>query len=90
MVIQALGENDAGTTPTQEELVEWADQYGQTIPVVADAGWELENRFSVDTGIPSFTLIAPGGEVIAADDWGSEGLIDSVLPENYEFIERPE
>jgi hypothetical protein len=87
MVIQALGENDSSVTPTQEELQGWADQYGQTIPVVADAGWELENRFRADSGIPSFTLIAPGGEVIAADDWGAEGLIDSVLPEDYEYLE---
>ena len=87
MVIQALGENDAGATPTQEDLADWAQQYGQTIPVIADAGWELENRFRQDNGIPSFSLIAPGGEVIATDDWGAEGMIDSVLPENYEYLE---
>jgi hypothetical protein len=87
MVVQALGENDAGTTPTQEELAEWAEQYGQTIPVVADDGWELENRFRQDNGIPSFSLIAPGGEVVATDDWGAEGMIDSVLPEDYEYLE---
>ncbi len=87
MVVQALGENDAGTTPTQEELADWAQQYGQTIPVIADADWELENRFRQDNGIPSFSLIAPGGEVIATDDWGAEGMIDSVLPENYEYLE---
>lgn len=87
MVIQALGENDSSVTPTQEDLQGWASEYGQTIPVVADAGWELENRFRQDSGIPSFTLIAPGGEVIITDDFAAEGMIDSVLPEDYEYLE---
>ena len=80
MVIQALAENNSSSTPTAEELMGWADQYGLTFPVVADAGWAIESRYAQDNGIPSFTLLAPGAEVVAADDFGAESMIPDYLP----------
>ena len=83
MVIQALAENNNSQTPSAEDLAGWADQYGLTIPIIADAGWELEGRFARDSGIPSWTLLGPGAEVLATDDWGSEAMIPSALPAQY-------
>ena len=83
MVLQVLGENNSGSAPSQEDLEGWADSGGQTFPVLSDPGWSLANRFEVDYGIPTFSLIGPGMEVIAVDDWNSEGMIPDYLPEDW-------
>ncbi len=80
-MIQALAQNDASTTPSPEDLAGWADAYGLTFPVLADENWGLESRFAQDSGIPSFTLLAPGAEVVATDDWGATSMIEDVLPQ---------
>ena len=60
----------------------------QTIPVIADPNWEWENRFRQDSGIPSFTLLAPGAVVMATDNYSEAmSLIDEALPDEYEFHE---
>lgn len=82
-MINALAQNNAGSTPTEEDLAGWADQYNLTIPVLADENWELESRFAQDNGIPSWTLLGPGAEVLAHDDWASEGMIPDALPASY-------
>ena len=68
-------------TPSAEDLADWSDAYGLTFPVLADENWELESRFAQDSGIPSFTLLAPGAVVVATDDWGATSMIEDVLPE---------
>ena len=85
IVIQMLAENNSGTTPTTEDLESWAASSGQTHPVVADAGWAVSNRFEVDYGIPTFSLLAPGMEVVTVDDWASESVIPDVLPPDFEL-----
>lgn len=84
MVIQLLAENNSGGTPSADELADWADSAGQTHPVVADSGWSVSNRFEQDYGIPSFTLLAPGMEVVAVDDWSAESMIGDYAPEEPE------
>ncbi len=83
MVVMSLASNNEGQTPSAEDLAEWADYYGQTFPVVSDAGWQLENRFAEDGGIPTWSLLAPGAVVVARDDWGAEDMIEDNLPKNY-------
>ena len=85
VVFQLLAENSQQQTPSADELAQWADQSGQTHPVVADAGWSVSNRFEKDYGIPTFSLLAPGMEVVAVDDWSSESMIPEVLPEGFEL-----
>ncbi|MCB9741455.1 MAG: TlpA family protein disulfide reductase [Alphaproteobacteria bacterium] len=80
IVIQALAENAESQDPTQEELQGWADNYGLSYPVVADPGWAVNNRYEQDNGIPTHVLIAPGGELIAVDDYNAESMIDELLP----------
>ena len=38
MVINAITENDQRTPPSADDLTYWANTYGLTFPVVADAG----------------------------------------------------
>jgi hypothetical protein len=81
--LNLLAENNSGSAPTADELAGWADQHGLTIPVLSDSGWALSNRFEQDYGIPTFSLLGPGMEVLAADDWGSEAMIPEALPEEW-------
>ena len=79
-MIQALAENNESQSPTQEDLAGWAENYGLTFPVLSDAGWAVNNRYEQDNGIPTKILIAPGGELIAVDDFTAESQIDEYLP----------
>ncbi len=82
MIITLLGEDDSGNTPGVESLEAWADQYGQTFPVVADAGYGVVTRYVTggSIGLPSLTLLGPGAEVVIADGYPDESDIESVLP----------
>lgn len=77
-----IGEDNSGGTPSSESLkADWADAYGVTHPVVADAGFgEAQSRSWISGGIPTYTLIAPGGEVLSADSGYSPSQIESILP----------
>lgn len=84
-MVQALYQNDAGQTPSEEDLAGWAETHGGlTFPVLGDAGQEIIGRFEKDNAIPSHTLLAPGLEVVAVDDWNAESMIVDYLPENWE------
>lgn len=85
IVIQLLAENNSSATPSEDDLAQWADASGQTHPVVADANWSVSNRFELDYGIPTVSLLAPGMEVVAVDDWASESMIPDVLPAGFEL-----
>jgi hypothetical protein len=80
IIIQLLGENNSGSTPSASDLDGWASTYGVTFPTVADAGWNVTARYERDWGIPSFTLIGPGAEVIETDGWISDADIEAALP----------
>ena len=75
IIITLLTENYEGVPPTQEDLAHWADQYGETFPVVSDAeryihtfGTKRGQSGDFEVGLPSHTLLAPGGEILAGDD----------------------
>lgn len=79
IIIEVLGEDNAGAPPEQTVLQNWASTYGLTIPVVADPNWAVGNVYNPDGAIPSETLIAPGGELVVVDG-DAESMIDSVVP----------
>jgi len=92
MVITLLTETqrktDAGVpiAPNQNDLADWASQYGQTFPVLSDGDW-LANRFSRRGGssgatvsLPSISLLGPGAVVIIADGDPEESDIQQALP----------
>jgi hypothetical protein len=71
----------ADTPPNRAELNEWADQYGQTFPVLSDH-LEVVNRYSPrgEVSLPSLSLFGPGAEILIADGDVSEEDIISALP----------
>ena len=83
MIITLLGEDESGGTPGVENLETWADQYGQTFPVVADAGYGVVTRYvsGGSIGLPSITLLGPGAEVVIADGYPQTADIEAVLPD---------
>jgi hypothetical protein len=80
-VITLLGENSFGSTPTVEELQEWADTFGLTHPVVADAGWGVTVRFTgYSFALPAMHQMAPGMEILRRNTWITENQVQGALP----------
>ena len=84
-----LTENYDGVPPTQADLNIWADQYGQTFPVVSD-GERYIHSFGIKregeggtgplaVGLPSHTLLGPGAELIVVDGEVTEEDIEATL-----------
>jgi hypothetical protein len=73
--------NVPDTPPNRAELNEWADEYGQTFPVLSDA-LEVVERYSPrgTVSLPSVSLLAPGAEILIADGDVTEADIISALP----------
>jgi hypothetical protein len=65
MTISAWGEDDSPerTTPTTEQLMAWANQFGITSPVVADPNLGVYHRYGTG-GLPQTILLGPGAEVL--------------------------
>jgi hypothetical protein len=72
-------ETNSGSTPTPSELMEWANAYGLTHPVVADPG--ASKFFEIWGGgyTPANALIAPGGQLVTLE-WVEDADIEAVLP----------
>ncbi len=81
MVISLITSNDLGEPPNTSELGEWADDYGQTFPVLSDAE-PVALRYSERTSLslPSITLLAPGAVVVIGDGDVEAEDIEAVLP----------
>ena len=81
IVVTLITENYDAETPSQDNLEEWAEEYGLTSPVLAD-GDEVAERYSErgELSLPSMTLIGPGAEVLIADGDVEESDIEDALP----------
>ncbi len=79
MVITLLGENAGGNTPSQTDLESWATSYGLEHPVLADANWQVSNRWP-GAYIPTMHLLGDGAVVIAGDTYVSESQLEQNLP----------
>ncbi len=78
MLIEAIIENNESVTPTQDDLVDWADNYGMTFPVVADDGASVMWRYS-DGGLPTLVLIDHGMVLDSVNEGAHESEIDALL-----------
>jgi hypothetical protein len=75
MVLEVMIENNQSRTPKVSELEDWADNYGLTMPVLADADlqmWNYADGMS-QVGLP-FTVVLDRGVVI---DTTTSGANDS-------------
>ena len=67
---------------------DWADDYGMTMPVLADSGYSLAYNYfmhEISGGsfyLPNQQLIGPGMEVLAVNSGGiSDSTIEAYLPD---------
>ena len=64
MFWEVIIENNESVTPSVEELGEWADTYGMTMPVLADDGSAMLYSYaSGSVGLP-YTMVIDRGMVI--------------------------
>lgn len=82
MVLEVMIENDSLETPSVEELVEWADRYGLTMPVLADANSVMDDYVGGDgsaVGLP-YTVVIDRGVVIESSKSGTqENALEKLL-----------
>ena len=81
IVISTWAENAARLTPTTEDLMDAADLYGISAPVLADEGWSLAHTYVMDH--PGQVLLAPGAELVMIGEPVTEADIQAVLPVAY-------
>lgn len=65
MVLEVITENDSSAVPSVEELGTWKDEYGLTMPVLADEEgimWQYAEGMT-SVGLP-FTVVIDRGVVI--------------------------
>ena len=81
MAITLITENYETEPPSTEQLQEWADEYGQTFPVLSDAD-PVALRYTTrpTLSLPSISLLGPGGVVLIADGDVTEEHIVDALP----------
>ena len=79
LAIYLIAEDAESNATDTDDAAVWADTYGLTFPVLADAGWTVGNRFEVDFGIASYSLLGPGLEVLIKDGNVSDADIEAAL-----------
>ncbi|GDX79801.1 hypothetical protein LBMAG42_16120 [Deltaproteobacteria bacterium] len=75
MVVEAITEIDDGSAAGQSDLQDWADEFGLTMPVVADPEsalmWKYAAGFDGSVGLP-FTVVIDRGVVIDSINSGTQ------------------
>ena len=86
-VIVLISENYDYQTPSQSDLMDWANTYGITHPVVVDAGFNetvqylwANPEFTGTIGLPNMQLLSSGMVVELSNSWPSDSYIVSFLP----------
>ena len=69
MIITLITENYDGETPDTDDLNEWADEYDETFPVLADADYEVTLRYVTrdQVSLPQTSILTPGSVILVAD-----------------------
>ncbi len=81
LVIYALIENNFGGVANQNQLNQWANTYGMTHPVVADANGQFHNHIDQDGFIPTQVLIKYDGTILAKDNDGQiQAMMNQAAP----------
>ncbi|MCB9744929.1 MAG: hypothetical protein H6741_29105 [Alphaproteobacteria bacterium] len=83
IVVSAFGENTQRGTPSQSELVSWANYYGHTFPVMSDPSWGVGGLYNQDGAHPTLVLMEPGMRIVTVDQRLSESDIQAALPTSY-------
>ena len=82
-----MAENDNDQPPTASELMDWANTYGITYPIVTDPEFgetlqylSADSFFDGNIGLPNMQLLSSGMVVEISNGWLSENTIVSYLP----------
>lgn len=68
-LVYVLAEDYGGATPTQQDLQQYANQYGMnSVMIVADPNWQLRNHFEIDAFLPTVALVKYDGTILVKDD----------------------
>ncbi len=81
MVLEIITEVDDGSAPDTEDLEGWADEFGLTMPVLADPGSTILYSYAEgmsSIGLP-FTVVVDRGVVIDSIASGSQMSVASDL-----------
>jgi hypothetical protein len=81
MFWEVMIENMDSATPSQDELVEWADTYGLTMPVLADTGKSMFGSFAPGGGGLPYTVLVDRGMVVTTVATASVSEMDELLAE---------
>ena len=69
MVLEIIIEDESSNAPDNDDLVSWADQYGLTMPVLADPqSTTLYSFASGGVGLP-FTVLLDRGVVVESTNY---------------------
>ena len=86
-VITLIGENYSGQTPSQSELMQFANQNGIAHPVVADPGFSetgnylyASSSFNGSFYLPNMQLLSSGMVVVKSNDYVNESDVLNNLP----------
>jgi hypothetical protein len=81
MVLEIIIEDEQGNAPDQDDLVSWADQFGLTMPVLADPGSSTLYSFATGSiGLP-YTVLLDRGVVVESTNYPSSSDALSLLQE---------
>jgi hypothetical protein len=81
MFWEVIIENAESSSPTQDDLVEWSDTYGLTMPVLADAGSQMLYSFATGgVGLP-YIVVVDRGMVVHSVGNGNLTEMDELLAE---------
>ncbi len=72
MIMNVIIEDESSNAPDQDDLVAWSEQYGLTMPVVADAGSATLYSYATggSIGLP-FTALLDRGVLVESVEYPS-------------------
>lgn len=72
-ILLSIWENESGEEPSLDEIQDWADSNGMSMPVLRDGGLStISNYASGSIGLPYTFLLGPGLEQIKANPTEAE------------------
>ncbi len=83
-----LGEGWTNGQPaTDQEIIDWAEEFGSAYPVLKDENWAQGGGYEQDGGIPSYHIIGRDMRIQTLDQGADTGLIDQLMAEPFPEVE---
>ena len=84
MILEVITENSENQVPSQDDLIYWADTYGLTMPVLADANqvmWSYAQGANMggSVGLPFTVVLDPGVDIYSTASGTQLGVAEGRL-----------